>query len=125
MFRVARPTDRLEAVSRMYVDGFGLEELGTFQDHDGFDGAILGYPGANYHIEFTSNRREPAGGAPSTEHLLVFYIGEPDEWASRCDRMVSAGFVEVEPGNPYWKAHARTFADVDAYRVVICNLEWP
>ncbi len=44
-FRVARPTDRLEEVVRFYRDGLGLIELGMFQDHEGFDGVMLGiYP---------------------------------------------------------------------------------
>lgn len=51
--RVARPTDQLESVVRFYRDGLGLEELGAFRDHDGFDGVMLGVRGEPYHLEFT------------------------------------------------------------------------
>ena len=51
--RVARPTDDLEAVVRFYRDGLGFTELYRFANHDGFDGVMLGLPGAPYHLEFT------------------------------------------------------------------------
>ena len=36
--RVARPTDNMADVLRFYTVGLGLQELGRFQDHDGYDG---------------------------------------------------------------------------------------
>ena len=71
VMRVARPTDRLEEVCKMYVEGLGLTLLAKFEDHDGFDGAILGFPESGYHIEFTSNAKHAAGTAPSRDHLLL------------------------------------------------------
>lgn len=32
---VARPTDRLSEVARMYVSGLGFDNFGRFKDHDG------------------------------------------------------------------------------------------
>jgi hypothetical protein len=43
--RVARPTDRLETIVKMYQDGLGLEILGSFEGHSGFDGVMLGNAG--------------------------------------------------------------------------------
>ena len=123
--RVARPTDSLDVLTAMYADGLGLAVLGKFNDHDGYDGVMLGRPSSHYHIEFTSSRSQPAEGAASPEHLLVFYYPDREAWSHRCQRMVTAGFREVMPENPYWKAHGKTFEDVDGYRVVICNAEWP
>jgi len=59
--RVARPTDHLEEIVRFYTDGLGLSRLGSFEDHDGFDGVMLGVPGAAYHLEFTRKRGHRAG----------------------------------------------------------------
>ncbi|MCF3947527.1 VOC family protein [Acidiphilium sp. AL] len=56
ILRVARPTDRLEQVTRFYRDGLGFAEIGRFVDHDGFDGVVLGAPHAPYHLEFTHRR---------------------------------------------------------------------
>lgn len=68
--RIARPTDRLEAVTAFYVDGLGLPRLGGFEGHDGYDGVFIGLPGTPYHLELTpARRRQPRGraqpGAPA------------------------------------------------------------
>jgi hypothetical protein len=48
--RVARPTDRLDDVIQFYVAGLGLDVLGSFEDLEGFDGLMVGAPGAPYHF---------------------------------------------------------------------------
>ena len=123
--RVARPTDDLQALVAQYRDGLGLEELGRFADHDGFDGVMLGDPSAGYHLELTHERGARAGGKPSGEHLLVFYVPDASAFASRCEAMIAAGFVEVEAHNPYWDVKGRTFVDRDGYRVVLQQAPWP
>jgi len=80
VLRVARPTDNLEALLRFYQRGLGLELLFRFEDHDGFDGVILGREGAPYHLEFTHARGHVAGRAPTPDNLLVFYLPDPDGW---------------------------------------------
>ena len=119
--RIARPTDRLDEIERQYVDGLGFERLGGFRDHDGFDGVMLGHPGAGYHLEFTREAGVPAGGAPSPEHLLVFYLPEEAEWQAACRRAEAAGWQHVPAHNPYWDRQGRTYADLDGYRVVLAN----
>ena len=123
--RVARPTDRLAELTQMYVGGLGLGILADFVDHDGFDGVVLGCPGARYHLEFTTQHGHAAGGASSREHLLVFYIPAVEEWQERSDRMRRAGFRQVASHNPYWDHQGRTFEDLDGYRVVLFNASWP
>lgn len=123
--RVARPTDRLVEVTRFYVEALGFERLASFQDHDGFEGEVLGHPGAPWHLEFVQERGHAAGGAPSDEHLLVLYFAEPVEYETALARAESAGAVPVPAHNPYWDRLGRTFADPDGYRVVLVNSPWP
>jgi len=122
--RIARPTDRLEELARMYECGLNLTRLGDFKDHDGFDGIMIGTLGSEWHLEFTHEKTDAAGGAPSAEHLLVFYYPDQRDWQTVCDRMIKAGFIEVPAHNPYWQEKGRTFADPDGYRVVIQNAAW-
>lgn len=122
--RVARPTDQLEAVLRFYRDGLGLAEMGSFVDHDGFDGIMLGLPGAPYHLEFTRKQGHPAGRAPTRDHLLVFYLPEESEWRATVERMIAHGYAPVTSFNPYWDVSGRTFEDPDGYRVVLQNAAW-
>jgi len=44
VLRVARPTDHLAAIAEMYAQGLDFTVLAQFEDHDGFDGIILGHP---------------------------------------------------------------------------------
>ena len=123
--RVARPTDHLEEVVRFYTEGLGLSRLDSFEDHQGFDGVMVGIPGAAYHLEFTRKRGKDAGAAPTEDNLLVFYLPDPDEWQDAVARMVTAGYPPVAAFNPYWDRAGRTFQDADGYRVVLQNAAWP
>jgi len=122
--RVARPTDNLTAVADMYVNGLGLTVLAAFEDHDGFDGIIIGHPQLPYHLEFTAQKGHQVGKAPNAEHLLVFYVPDADEWQTACARMLSAGFQEIAAHNPYWDVAGKTFQDVDGYGVVLQQGAW-
>ncbi len=119
--RVARPTDRLEEVVRFYCEGVGLEILGSFADHDGFDGVMLGIEDAPYHLEFTRKLGITAGRAPTEDNLLVFYIDDENEWKTALTRMAEAGYKAVTSFNPYWDRNGATFEDPDGYRVVFHN----
>jgi hypothetical protein len=108
----------------MYERGLGLSVLAEFADHDGVHGVILGHPADPYHIEFTMHRAHVAGRAPTEDHLLVFYVPDPNDWEVRCARMAASGFLVVGSGNPYWDRQGRTFEDLDGYRVVLQNSAW-
>lgn len=122
--RVARPTDNLEAITRMYVEGLGFSLLGEFSGHNGFDGSIIGHAQHNYHLEFTHHRGTTVGRAPTRDNLLVFYFGDDATWTLCCERMLAAGFEPVASYNNYWDEVGRTFEDIDGYRVVLQNREW-
>lgn len=122
--RIARPTNKLDEIVAMYRDGLGLQVIGSFKDHDGFDGVMLGQPGLGYHLEFTHQRGHNVGTAPTQDHLLVFYLPDRAEWERSCQRMLSAGFKLVKAYNPYWDRRGKTFEDPDCYRVVLQNASW-
>ena len=63
VLRVARPSDDLDALLPFYRDGLGLQVLGHFEDHAGFDGIMLGHPGVPWYFEFTRRRGHTAGRA--------------------------------------------------------------
>ncbi len=122
--RVARPVSDLARACRMYMDGLGLQLVGQFEDHDGFDGVMLGHPGGTYHFEFTYCRTHPVAPTPTAEDLLVFYLPDLAAWSAACAAMLGAGFAQVASLNPYWDVHGRTFADPDGYRVVLQQAGW-
>ena len=122
--RVARPTDNLQVIAKMYGQGLGLQVLAHFEDHAGFDGIMLGNAEMPYHFEFTHHRGHSVGKAPTQDNLLVFYIPDNHEWNECCQQMLAAGFKQVDSYNPYWNTSGRTFEDVDGYRVVLQNAAW-
>jgi catechol 2,3-dioxygenase-like lactoylglutathione lyase family enzyme len=122
--RIARPVSALERSVAMYRDGLGLREIGRFEDHDGFDGVMLGGPGLDYHFEFTYCRRHPVPPTPTPEDLVVFYVADPAAWRRACESMLKAGFSEVASFNPYWRERGRSFEDHDRYRVVLQQAPW-
>ncbi len=122
--RIARPTDHMDDILRFYRDGLDFELIGSFEDHDGFDGIMLGHSGAPYHLEFTHKHGEVAGRAPGQENLLVFYLPDADDWRRACERMAAAGYRPVPPFNPYWNVRGLTFEDIDGYRVVLQRAAW-
>ena len=124
IMRVVRPTDNLARFSQMYAQGLGFVILAQFEDHQGFDGVILGHPQHPYHLEFTHHSGSNVGSAPTQDNLLVFYIPDRNDWETACIAMQQAGFELVPSYNPYWDRVGKTFADLDGYRVVLQNQAW-
>jgi catechol 2,3-dioxygenase-like lactoylglutathione lyase family enzyme len=124
VLRVARPSDDLDPLLKFYRDGLGFSLLYRFEDHDGFDGIMLGQEGAPYHFEFTRTRGHAAGRAPTMDNLVVFYLPDASAWRAAVARMRAAGFAPVASFNPYWDRQGVTFEDPDGYRVVLQNAAW-
>ena len=118
--RIARPTDRLEEVVRFYRDGLGLAELSRFEGHAGYDGVLIGLPGEEVHLEFTSHVDGSPGPAPSRDNLLVLYLADEAELDAVAARLEAMGYPAVEAENPWWPEHgAVTIEDPDGWRVVL------
>lgn len=118
--RVARHTERLDALVRFYRDGLGLTEVGGFQDHDGYEGVFLEVPGTGAHLELTGGGVH-GGPVPHPESLLVLYLGDEDAVRTAAVRV---GADPVAPANPYWAEHGLTFEDPDGFRVVLVPERW-
>jgi catechol 2,3-dioxygenase-like lactoylglutathione lyase family enzyme len=120
-FRIARPTNRLDEIVSFYRDGLGLEVIGSFEGHAGYSGIMLGLPGHEYHLEFTSNALGSPCPAPAKDNLLVFYIPDLEAIAILTKRLNSMGYFATQPENPYWELRGTTFEDPDGWRIVLMN----
>jgi uncharacterized glyoxalase superfamily protein PhnB len=119
--RVARPTNKLKEVTEFYQKAVGLEKVGSFENHEGYDGVMLGLNGIPYHLEFTQHIDGSPCPAPTKDNLLVFYFDSPDKYKQAVNRMQKFGAIPVDPENPYWKDKSLTFEDPDGWRVVLFN----
>ena len=122
--RIARPVTDVTRAANMYCQGLTLQVLSSFQDHDGFDGVMVGVPTADYHLEFTRHRRHPLIPRPTAEDLLVIYYPLESDWRVACTAMAAAGFEVASSCNPYWNVRGRTYADPDGYRIVLQQEDW-
>jgi GNAT superfamily N-acetyltransferase len=118
--RIARHTERLDDVVRFYRDGVGLDEIGGFRDHAGYDGVFLDVPGTGAHLEFTGGGSHPPP-SPHPEWLLVLYLGDQATVDAVVERL---GVAPVAPANPYWAGHGVTVEDPDGFRVVLVPERW-
>jgi catechol 2,3-dioxygenase-like lactoylglutathione lyase family enzyme len=118
--RVARHTERLDALVRFYRDGLGLTEVGRFEDHDGYEGVFLEVPGTGAHLELTAGGVHGAP-VPHPETLVVLYLGDEQSVQAVAARLAAE---PVAPANPYWTEHGLTFEDPDGFRVVLVPERW-
>lgn len=123
VLRVARACSDLGQARRFYCDVLGLPVLAEFENHDGFDGLIVGHPGASWHLELVVERGA-AVRQPAAEDIIVLYEPDRAEFDILVRRAQSAGFARVPSNNPYWDRCGVTFEGPDGYRTAIVNRSW-
>jgi catechol 2,3-dioxygenase-like lactoylglutathione lyase family enzyme len=121
--RVARPCSDLAAARRFYVEALGLAVLAEFADHQGFNGLIVGEPGAAWHLELVHEHGTRVA-RPSPEDLLVLYLPSEGEYEERRRRVRALGSAPVPSNNPYWDRDGETYEGPDGYRVVLTRRSW-
>lgn len=116
--RVARHTNNLEAIEQFYCKIIGLENIGGFQNHNGYDGLFLGKRGLDWHLEFTQSD-VAAVHSPDDDDLLVFYVTSERELHNFKRLLAVKRIKEEEPKNPYWKSNSILIKDPDGFGVMI------
>jgi hypothetical protein len=119
--RVARPTNNLEAIIEFYTYGLGFTILSRFEDHNGYNGVMLGQAGVQYHLEFTEGKNHGDIKPPTKDNLLVFYFPDDRLLTLIKGRIEKLGYKLVSAENPYWNDKSFTFEDPDGWRVVLYN----
>ncbi len=122
--RIARQTDRLAKVIEFYCQGLGLQQIGNFNNHSGYDGVMIGLPNWDTHLEFVQHQQGSPGEAPTRENLLVLYLPSSRVIRAKTEHLERMGYPAVEPENPYWNGKSITIEDPDGWRVVLFNLDW-
>ena len=120
-FRFARHTNNLEQLKSFYIDILGLELLGGFENHNGYDGVFIGKSNENWHLEFTKSD-EIVSFNFGDEDILVFYPKNKLEFELIHDRIKSHSIKFINSKNPYWNENGKMLLDPEGYRVVISHL---
>lgn len=116
-FRYARHTTDLKRIEAFYTTIVGLQKLGAFKDHDGYDGIFLGLPGLDWHLEFTVSGNKPAR-VFDEEDILVFYLHSKIEINATRETLKNSGIETEIPKNPYWQKNGMMISDPDGYKII-------
>jgi catechol 2,3-dioxygenase-like lactoylglutathione lyase family enzyme len=121
--RFARPTARYDEVLVFYRDVLQLPVLAQWrgsEGHAGYDGVVLGLPGAPVHLEITQHGNPARIPEPHPENQLVLYLHGVEARDAAVRRLTSHGHRPVPAANPYWPERgAVLFADPDGWLVVL------
>jgi catechol 2,3-dioxygenase-like lactoylglutathione lyase family enzyme len=121
-FRFARHTNNLEQLKSFYIDILGLELLGDFENHNGYDGVFIGKPNENWYLEFTKSD-EIVTFNFGEEDILVFYPNTKLEFELIHDKLKTNKMEFIKAKNSYWNENGKMILDPDGYRVVISHLK--
>ena len=121
VFRLARHTNKLELLIAFYCDILNFEILGSFINHDTYDGVFLGRKGLNWHFEFTKSAVN-AQHQFDEDDILVFYPKSNNDY-NKILRNIEQGQIKIkESKNPYWNENGIMIQDPDGFNVIISNL---
>lgn len=119
-FRVARHTENLKPIIDFYCNNLGLKILGSFENHDNYDGIFIGMPNSDWHLEFTVSDEMPKH-EPDEDDLLVFYPENEKEFEEIVAKFEWNNIQSTTSKNPYWNANGVTYSDPDGFRIVIAK----
>jgi catechol 2,3-dioxygenase-like lactoylglutathione lyase family enzyme len=125
-FRFARHTNNLEQIKSFYIDVLGLELLGGFENHNGYNGAFIGKSNENWHLEFTQSESETKHTFDDDD-ILVFYPNTKLEFEVIKGNLNFHQVECIKSKNPYWNnpeiSGGIMFLDPDGFRIVISHLK--
>jgi GH18 family chitinase len=121
-FRLARHTNNLEKLVDFYINVIGLDFLGEFKNHSGYDGVFIGKKDLDWHLEFTQTN-ERVDHTFDEDDILVFYPKTQAEYDNIVDRIIQSKATLSLAKNPYWQLNGITLKDPDGHFVVISNLK--
>ena len=121
-FRIARHTNDLEKIKTFYTKVLGFEVLGSFENHDNYNGIFIGKPNSDWHLEFTQSN-EIVEFHFNEDDSLVFYPEEISEYNQLLENIQKQNISIIKAKNPYWNENGKMILDPDGYRIIISNLK--
>ena len=121
-FRFARHTNNLEQIKSFYIDILGFESLGSFENHNNYNGIFLGKQYLDWHLEFTESN-EIVKFNFNEDDILVFYPETIAEYDFLIENINKNNIDFIESKNTYWSINGKMILDPDGYRIIISNLK--
>ncbi len=121
-FRNARHTNKLKSIVEFYTNILGLEVLFSFENHNEYNGAFLGKPKHDWHLEFTMSKTK-ADHKFDIEDILVLYPTEKSEYNQIVERIDTYNIEKIKAKNPFWDNNGIMIKDPDGFRVIISDMK--
>jgi hypothetical protein len=121
-FRFARHTNNLEKLKTFYSKILCLEILGSFENHNNYNGIFLGKQYLDWHLEFTKSN-EIVKFNFNEDDILVFYPENIAEYNFLIENINKNNIDFIECKNTYWSINGKMILDPDGYRIIISNLK--
>ena len=120
--RIARHTKNLKNALDFYVDIIGLEKIGGFENHNGYDGIFIGKKNLAWHLEFTTSSENP-NHFFDDDDIIVFYPESKDEFENIIKKFKEKNIEILKAKNPYWNVNGFLVKDFDNQNVAISPLK--
>lgn len=120
--RVARHTDDLEKIKHFYITILGFELLGSFENHDNYNGIFIGKSNLDWHLEFTQSNKK-ANHFSDEDDILVLYPETIFNYNYLINSLKDNNISSITSLNPYWNTNGKMFLDPDGFRIIISNLK--
>lgn len=117
--RIARPSELYDEVVSFYRDLVGLSVVGSFADHDGYDGTIFGLTDRRFQLEVPRHSSGLPLPRPIEDDLLVLYFASAGDREEVEARLRDLGYEPVVLANPFWEPDSVSFRDPDGWIVVL------
>lgn len=121
-FRFARHTNNLENIKSFYIKVLGFELLGSFENHDNYNGIFIGKPQFDWHLEFTQSN-EIVNFEFNEDDALVLYPEDISKYNDLINSIEKHNINFIKAKNPYWNENGKMILDPDGYRIIISNLK--
>ncbi len=124
--RFTRHTNDLEKIKSFYIDILGFELLGSFENHNNYDGIFIGKPNLGWHLEFTKSN-EIVNFNFAEEDYLVFYPENDIDYERILKNISKNNIAFITSKNPYWNdsemSGGKIILDPDGFGIIISNLK--
>jgi hypothetical protein len=122
ILRIARHTNNIVEVTAFYTEVIGLQVIGSFANHNDYDGVFFGKENLNWHIEFTRSS-DRANQRIDEDDLIVFYPESESEYNGIIEKIKALQIPIQKAKNPYWNQNGIVLKDPDGFGVVISPLK--
>ncbi len=122
ILRVARHTNDLEKIKSFYIDILGFELLGSFENHNDYDGVFIGKPDLDWHFEFTKSN-DKANHITDEDDIIVLYPKTKLEYNKLINNTLNNNISLITSKNLYWNENGKMLLDPDDFRIIISDLK--